>query len=67
MSNKLSKLSKSLSKENAEIFIKWIVDGLKDVGLEHNEMCLMNRPHSHSADCDCGIDELQDKILEVLE
>ena len=39
---------------------------LEEVGLEHNEMCAITRPHSHSADCDCGRDELQEKVLKIL-
>ena len=65
--DKLKKLAKSLEEEEAETLVKWIVEGLKDIGIEHNEMCLSQRPHSHSADCDCGADELNEKLLDILE
>lgn len=65
-SDRLIKLAKRLEDDEAEILLEWIVEGLTDIGLEHNEMCAITRPHSHSADCDCGRDELQEKILKIL-
>lgn len=65
-SDRLVKLAKSLEDDEAEIILKWMVEGLEEVGLEHNEMCAITRPHSHSADCDCGRDELQEKVLKIL-
>ena len=65
-SDRLVKLAKRLEDNEAEILLEWIVEGLTDIGLEHNEMCAITRPHSHSADCDCGRDELQEKILKIL-
>lgn len=65
--NDLGKLALRLDVDEIEILLEWIVDGLKDIGLEHPSTCLMNRPHSHSADCDCGRDELQEKILKILK
>ncbi len=65
-SDRLMKLAKRLEDDEAEILLEWIVENLTDLGLEHPELCLMNRPHSHSADCDCGVDELQKKILDTL-
>lgn len=64
--NWLENLSEVLDADETDALIKWIVTTLQDIGMEHDEMCLMNRPHSHSADCDCGIDELQKKILDTL-
>ena len=66
-SDRLVKLAKRLEDNEAEILLEWIVEGLTDIGLEHNEMCAITRPHSHSADCDCGRDELQEKILKILD
>ena len=65
-SDRLVKLAKSLEDDEADIILDWIVSGLTEVGLEHNEMCAITRPHSHSADCDCGRDELQEKVLKIL-
>ena len=65
-SDRLVKLAKRLEDDEAEILLEWIVEGLTDIGLEHKEMCAITRPHSHSADCDCGRDELQEKILKIL-
>ncbi len=65
-SDRLVKLAKRLEDNESEILLEWIVEGLTDIGLEHNEMCAITRPHSHSADCDCGRDELQEKILKIL-
>lgn len=65
-SDRLVKLAKRLEDNEAEILLEWIVEGLTDIGLEHNEMCAITRPHSHSADCDCGRDELQEKVLKIL-
>ena len=65
-SDRLVKLAKSLEDTEADIILEWIVEGLEEVGLEHNEMCAITRPHSHSADCDCGRDELQEKVLKIL-
>lgn len=66
-SDRLVKLAKSLEDDEAEFILEWIVEGLEEVGLEHNEMCAISRPHSHSADCDCGRDELQEKVLKILD
>lgn len=66
MSYLFMKLAKSLNEEEAQVILDWMVEYLEDVGLEHNEMCAITRPHSHSADCDCGRDELQEKILIIL-
>jgi hypothetical protein len=66
-SDRLVKLAKSLEDDEAETILKWMVEGLEEVGLEHNEMCAITRPHSHSADCDCGRDELQEKVLKILD
>jgi hypothetical protein len=65
-SDRLVNLAKTLEDDEAEIVLEWIVDGIKEVGMEHNDMCALFRPHSHSADCDCGRDELQKKILRIL-
>ena len=65
-SDRLVKLAKSLEDDEADTILEWIVEGLTEVGLEHNEMCAITRPHSHSADCDCGRDELQEKVLKIL-
>jgi hypothetical protein len=65
-SDRLVKLAKTLEDNEAEIILEWIVEGLTKIGLEHNEMCAITRPHSHSADCDCGRDELQEKVLKIL-
>ena len=66
-SDRLVKLAKTLSEDNeAEIILEWIVEGLTEIGLGHNKMCAITRPHSHSADCDCGRDELQEKVLKIL-
>jgi len=65
-SDRLVKLAKTLEDDEAEIILEWIVEGLTEIGLEHNEMCAITRPHSHSADCDCGRDELQEKVLKIL-
>lgn len=56
----------ALKEREAEMFSKMIVGWLEDVGLEHDRLCLSQRPHSHSADCDCGADELSDAIREAL-
>ena len=66
-SDRLMKMAKMLEYREAEIVVAWIMDSLIEVGLEHDEMCAITRPHSHSADCDCGRDELQEKILKVLD
>jgi len=58
---------KSLEDDEAAFILKWIVDGINEIGLEHDEMCAITRPHSHSADCDCGRDELEVKILKILD
>jgi hypothetical protein len=63
----LLSLTKRLDDYELEVLISWIVYGLRDIGLEHNEMCAITRPHSHSADCDCGADEIQDKVLKILD
>ena len=65
-SDRLVKLAKYLEDDEAKIILEWIVEGLTDIGLEHNEMCAITRPHSHSADCDCCRDELQEKVLKIL-
>ena len=65
-SDRLAKLAKILEDDEAQFFLEWIVEGLEDVGFEHNEMCAITRLHSHSADCDCGRDELQEKVMKVL-
>ena len=64
--NWLENLSEVLDADETDALIKWIVTTLQDIGMEHDEMCAITRPHSHSADCDCGRDELQKKILDTL-
>lgn len=66
-SDRLIKLAKSLEDDEADIILNWIVEDLTAIGLDHNEMCAISRPHSHSADCDCGRDELQEKVLKILD
>jgi hypothetical protein len=63
---KLLKLATHLSEDESNALTAWIIEQLTDLGLDHNEHCLCMRPHSHSADCDCGADDLQDKILRIL-
>lgn len=65
-SDRLIKLAKSLEENEADIILQWIVEVLEEVGFEHSEMCAITRPHSHSADCDCGRDKLQKKVLKIL-
>ena len=39
----------------------------EDTGIQHKENCALFRPHSHSADCDCGFDDMKKKMLSILE
>ena len=66
-SDRLTKLVKRLEDDEAEKFLEWAVESLTAIGMDHSEMCAISRPHSHSADCDCGRDELQEKILKILD
>ena len=63
--NQIQKIAKVLDKEQTDEFLSWLKEELTDIGMTHNELCLSQRPHSHSCDCDCGADEIRDLILEV--
>jgi hypothetical protein len=66
-SDRLAKLAKTIEDTEADTLVEWIIEGLNDVGIDHKENCALYRPHSHSADCDCGGDELKEKILKILD
>ena len=66
-SDRLKKMVKQLEDEEADIVSDWIVECLLEIGIKHRDICAMNRPRSQSANCDCGRNELVQKILRILD
>ena len=64
--DRLLKLARSLEDDEADMFIEWVLDGIKDIGFMHSENCALFRPHSHSADCDCIGEKTGFKINRIL-
>ena len=62
---KLNKLVSLLDDNEADMFVSWILECMEN-GFTHFEMCSLYRPHSHSADCDCGGEEVGFKINRTL-
>ena len=63
---KLIDLIASLTEKECKKLLAQLSEQLEYVGFEHDKTCLSRIPHSHSADCTCGTDELVDKFLKVL-
>jgi len=66
---KLLKIAKALEEEEAELLLTSLKSSdVEGIGfIEHRDLCALVRPHSHSADCDCGADDASQKILDIID